>query len=54
MDGNARGIECQPLVVRNVTLGDGSVREVIYCATMANQMYAVDAANGTKALVDAS
>src|SRR5450432_1604091 len=48
MEGDRLGMECQPLVVPDVTLDDGSVREVIYCASMANQVYAFDAIDGTK------
>jgi outer membrane protein assembly factor BamB len=44
--GDARGAEAQPLVVPGVTLEDGSTREVVYLATMANQIWAYDAADG--------
>jgi hypothetical protein len=46
MTGDARGMDCQPLVVPDVTLADGDVQEVIFCATMANRVYAFDAETG--------
>jgi outer membrane protein assembly factor BamB len=45
--GDARGTESQPLVVPGVRLEDGTQREVVYLATMANQVWAYDAADGT-------
>ena len=36
------GIEAQPLLVPDVTLADGSTHEVIYLATMANRVFAID------------
>lgn len=47
LPGDARGIEAQPLVVSGVTLGDGTTRDVVYLATMANQVWAFDLADGT-------
>jgi hypothetical protein len=44
--GDARGVEAQPLVVPNVELADGTTREVIYLASMANDILAFDAADG--------
>ena len=46
LPGDARGVEAQPLVVTGVALPDGTRRDVIYLATMANQVSAFDAANG--------
>ena len=46
MRGDARGTESQPLVVPNVEFDDGTRREVVYCCTMANDVYAFDASNG--------
>lgn len=46
MAGDARGLESQPLIVPDVELEDGSRREVVYCCTMANDIYAFDAADG--------
>src|SRR5580700_2516365 len=37
LPGDARGCEAQPLVVPGVQLADGSTRDVVYIATMANQ-----------------
>jgi PQQ enzyme-like repeat protein len=45
--GDARGAEAQPLVVPDVEFDDGTRREVVYLATMANQVWAYDAADGT-------
>ena len=44
--GDARGIEAQPLVVPGVAVGDEGEREVVFLATMANQIWAYDAADG--------
>jgi outer membrane protein assembly factor BamB len=46
LPGDQRGAEAQPLVVPGVTLDDGTTKDVIYVATMANQVYAFDAADG--------
>ncbi len=46
LPGDKRGAEAQPLLVPEVALPDGSTRDVIYVATMANQVYAFDAADG--------
>ena len=46
--GDLRGAEAQPLFVPGVTLTDGSTRDVIYVATMANQVYAFDAEDGSQ------
>jgi len=48
LTGDKRGAEAQPLVVPSVLLPDGSRRDVIYLATMANQIWAFDAADGTQ------
>jgi hypothetical protein len=45
--GDARGIEAQPLVVAGMVMADGSKRDVIYLATMANQVWAFDLDDGT-------
>lgn len=47
MPGDARGCEAQPLIVSGVRLKDGSVRNVVYLATMANDVFAYDAENGS-------
>jgi outer membrane protein assembly factor BamB len=47
LPGDARGIEAQPLVVAGVTMDDGTQRDVIYLATMANQVWAFDMSDGT-------
>jgi hypothetical protein len=44
--GDARGCEAQPLIVAGVKLRDGSVRKVVYLATMANDVLAYDADSG--------
>jgi hypothetical protein len=46
MIGDQRGIEAQPLAVEGVQLADGTQRDVIYLADMANQVWAFDAATG--------
>ena len=43
---DARGIEAQPLVVPGVTLDDGSIHDVLYLASMANQVLAFDLKDG--------
>jgi outer membrane protein assembly factor BamB len=45
--GDKRGVEAQPLVVPGVTLASGQTHDVIYLATMANQVLAFDFSNGT-------
>jgi outer membrane protein assembly factor BamB len=46
LPGDKRGAEAQPLVVPGVELEDGTTKDVIYVATMANQVHAFDATNG--------
>src|SRR5512135_985701 len=46
LHGDHRGVEAQPLVVPGVTLPDGSTHDVIYLATMANDVWAFDANTG--------
>jgi hypothetical protein len=46
--GDLRGVEAQPLVISGVKLNDGTTRDVIYLATMANQVLAFDLANGAR------
>jgi hypothetical protein len=48
LPGDTRGVEAQPLVVPGVLLEDGTTRDVIFLATMANQLWAFDAADGTQ------
>ncbi len=48
LPGDTQGAEAQPLVVPGVQLPDGSTREVIYVATMANWIYAFDAQTGSQ------
>jgi hypothetical protein len=47
LPGDKRGVEAQPLVVADVTLPDGTKREIVYLATMANRVSAFDVADGT-------
>jgi hypothetical protein len=47
LPGDARGVEAQPLVVPDVEIAGGR-HEVIYLATMANQLFAIDAATGAR------
>lgn len=42
LPGDARGTEGQPLVVPGLTMPDGLVHNVIFIATMANDVYAFD------------
>jgi outer membrane protein assembly factor BamB len=44
LQGDKRGAEAQPLVVPQVALADGTSKDVIFVATMANHVYAFDAA----------
>ncbi len=44
--GDKRGVEAQPLVLPGVQLVDGTTHDVIYLATMANQILAFDLGNG--------
>lgn len=48
LPGDARGCEAQPLIVPGVKLADGSVHDVVYLATMANQVFAFDANSGAR------
>jgi PQQ enzyme repeat len=48
LPGDARGCEAQPLVVPGVKLADGSKHDVVYIATMANQVFAFDANTGMR------
>ena len=48
LPGDARGCEAQPLVVPNIKLADGSVHDVVYIATMANQIFAFDIDTGAQ------
>jgi outer membrane protein assembly factor BamB len=48
LPGDARGCEAQPLIVPGVKLSDGSTHDVVYIATMANQVFAFDANNGAR------
>lgn len=48
LPGDARGCEAQPLIVPAVTLADGTVRDVVFVATMANQVFAFDANDGAR------
>jgi outer membrane protein assembly factor BamB len=41
-------LEAQPLLVSGVTIGAGAPRDVVYVCTMANNVFAFDAANGNK------
>lgn len=46
LPGDKRGVEAQPLLVAGVVLPDGSTRDVVYLATMANKVAAFDIADG--------
>ncbi len=48
LPGDARGCEAQPLIAPGVTLADGTRHDVVYVATMANQVFAFDANDGAK------
>jgi hypothetical protein len=48
LPGDARGSEAQPLIVPQVKLADGSTHDVVYIATMANQVFAFDANTGAQ------
>jgi PQQ enzyme repeat len=44
--GDARGCEAQPLIVPGLAMANGAVRDVVFLATMANQVLAFDADTG--------
>jgi outer membrane protein assembly factor BamB len=44
--GDARGCEAQPLIVPGLALPNGAVHDVVFLATMANEVVAFDANNG--------
>lgn len=46
--GDARGCEAQPLIAPQVKLADGSTHDVVFIATMANQVFAFDANTGAQ------
>jgi PQQ enzyme repeat len=48
LPGDQRGCEAQPLIVPAVKLADNSVHDVVYVATMANQIFAFDANSGAR------
>jgi hypothetical protein len=48
LPGDARGCEAQPLVVPRVQVADGSTHDVVYIATMANQVFAFDVDTGAR------
>jgi hypothetical protein len=48
LPGDARGCEAQPLVVPGVRMADGSMHDVVYIATMANQVFAFDVDTGAR------
>ncbi len=41
-------LEAQPLIVPRVTMGNGKVHDVVYICTMANQIWAFDANDGSQ------
>ncbi len=45
--GDARGCEAQPLIVPGLVMADGTMHDVVFLATMANQVWAFDADDGT-------
>jgi hypothetical protein len=44
--GDARGCEAQPLIVPALAMADGSTHDVVFLASMANQVWAYDANDG--------
>jgi len=48
LPGDLRGCEAQPLVVPGVRFADGAQYDVVYIATMANQVFAFDANSGAR------
>jgi hypothetical protein len=48
LPGDARGCEAQPLIIPGVALADGSTRDVVFVATMANTVFAFDAQTGAQ------
>ena len=47
LSGDARGSEAQPLLVPGLTMVDGNQHDVVFLASMANQVWAYDANDGT-------
>jgi outer membrane protein assembly factor BamB len=47
LPGDRRGAEAQPLIVPAVALPGGRTRDLVLLATMANQVFAFDANDGT-------
>jgi hypothetical protein len=47
LPGDRRGAEAQPLIVAGVRLPGGRMRDLVLLATMANQVFAFDANDGT-------
>jgi outer membrane protein assembly factor BamB len=48
LPGDARGCEAQPLIVPGVAVADGTKHDVVYIATMANQVFAFDLDSGAQ------
>jgi hypothetical protein len=48
LPGDRRGAEAQPLIVPGVRLPSGRVADLVLIATMANQVFAFDAKDGTR------
>ena len=48
LPGDARGCEAQPLIVPGLVLADGATHDVVFLATMANQVWAFDANDGAQ------
>ena len=48
LPGDARGCEAHPLIIPGVKLQSGAVRDIVYVATMASQIFAFDANTGAK------
>jgi hypothetical protein len=48
LPGDARGCEAQPLIVPGLVFADGATHDMVFLATMANQVWAFDANDGAQ------
>lgn len=48
LPGDARGCEAQPLIATGIRMADGGKHDVVYVATMANQVFAFDIDTGAR------